>query len=431
MQIKKTTMAVAVAAALACPTFAAPAEYADMNGVWIWNTVNLSPYVDLSWLYDSNPENVLKGKKDDMREVDAYEHSTGWFIRPGVMLFVPGNGWRIDGRGTYRDENYDSEKTDNRKDWGEWLKFSGKTDNDLSWNLSERIESLDYEELFFYSQYDRVGYDFDASIAKRFSEKTEIDIAGLYNKTDYDGVRLFDNTQYGGSIVLARSFTPKTDATIRGIYKLEETERGGNVQDYVDLKANSLRLLVGARTRTTDKISFDAGFGFERFEHFKDEDGNAPVDYTFTYDAGLTWRFAPKFTLSLDSTYRYEPAEDVGANDVRTTLVVASLNYRPNQHWSFTTGASYRNENYYRKLLEVSDASAPNYEDAYKFYITDAKIGNLKRDDDEIQAHIKATFFLNKRVSFFGSAHYLKTTSTVSAYGYTRHRFDVGATLRY
>jgi len=314
---KYALLATAAVVAVPMASKAIPAGYEDQGGIWLGD-LNISPYVSAGWLYDSNPENASKAKKDYIKtnkgeDYDDYEKSHAYTIRPGVYIVYPGNNWKLEGTADYRMERYSNDGTDDRDDWQETLTLSGKTEAGFGWNIGETYEQVDYEDQFDYSQHDREGLRFMGGISQDF-EKSFVGLNGSYGQTDYKDDDLFDSESYGGSLRFGHSLTEKTHWTLTGGYSQGE-------QDGVDSHTTSLRGMVGACTRTTQKLTFDAGAGVEWYEDFEDEDGEADDSISFTYDVGAVWKTSKRLNFSLTGSRRHKPAEDqLGTSTESTSL---------------------------------------------------------------------------------------------------------------
>lgn len=400
----------AAAAVLAAPAVskAIPAGYEDQGGIWLGD-LNISPYVSAGWLYDSNPENASKGKKEFIKQnkgedYDDYEKSQGYNIRPGVYIVYPGNNWKLEGTADYRMERYSNEGTDDRDDWQETLTLSGETEAGFGWHLGETYEEVDYEDQFDYSQHDRTGLRFNAGVSQDY-EKSMVGVNGNYSRTEYKDEDLFDYQSYGGDARFAHSLTEKTRWTLTGGFSRGE-------QDDEDSKTTSLRGMIGACTHTTEKLTFDAGAGVEWYEDFEDEEGEADESYSFTYDVGAVWKASKRTNFSLIGSRRHKPAEDQRATSTETTSVTLTANYRVGDSWKLTGAAAYVNEDYTRKTLEDNG----DWTD---------------RCDNRYMLSGRVLYGLGRYASLFGEARYIDNSSNVEDNDYDRYRFNVGMTVRY
>ncbi len=402
--------AMLAAAAMAIPAAskAIPAGYEDYGGVWLGD-LNISPYVSAGWLYDSNPENANKAKKEYIRQnkdedYDDYEKTHAYTIRPGVYIVYPGNNWKLEGVADYRMERYADDGTDDRDDWQETLTLSGKTEAGFGWNLGETYEQVDYEDQFDYSQHDRKGLRLRGGLSQDF-EKSFIGLNGNYGQIDYKDEDLFDSETYGGSLRFGRRLTEKTHWTLTGEYSQGE-------QDDADSHTTSMRGMIGACTRSTEKLTFDAGAGIEWYEDFEDEEGNADDSTSFTYDLGAVWKATKRLNFTVMGSRRHKPSEDQRETSTETTSLSLTGNYRIADSWKLTCGVAYVNEDYTRKTVEDDGAW------------TD-------RNDDRILLSSRLLYGFSRFASIYGDVRYIDNSSNVDDNDYDRYRFSVGVTVRY
>ena len=340
MATKKSTtrFLLAALAVAAIPAVRALAE--EPEGIRI-GTARLSPFLNVSYLYDSNPNNANDGRKDDVKDVNAgltdekveIEKSSAYSIQPGINLTLPGNDWKLVGTAYFLLDKYVDGSEDDHKDWSEELTFSAETDGGLRFKISENVRKAQYSE--DYKEFtddskelqklidelgdqdsDRLYQNYAFSLAKSLTEKSDIEIGGTYSDTDYDDDALFDSCSYGGTLGFTLKLTEKSDGFIRGSYVIHEEDENdpgdktssAPENQYSDSKSKSIRGLIGLRSRATEKVTYDVGVGVEHFKDFEDDQGDADTENGFYYDANVTWKVTPRLTLSLVGDSKFEPA---------------------------------------------------------------------------------------------------------------------------
>ena len=447
----KKSITLAAAAAVAVATIpsaqAAPIGYENASGFWIENTLNVSPFVDLSFSHDDNPHTAreytirqVKGMYSP--DLPANERPIGniydkdnkivesdsWSLKAGANLLLPGNHWQLKGRGFYLMENYTDEYVDDRTDWSEKLVLSGFTDAGTKWSLSELYQDIQYDDEFDISQSDRKELSLQGNVDAALTEKSHVMVGGFYRDRKYDDSRselwntLYDYSSYGGSLGFAHTLTEKTDWTIHAVYTLHDKEE-------YDSKASGLNGQIGLRTRTTEKLSFTTSVGAEYFKDFKyrtiDDQRYEEAEHEvgFTYNIAMNWKITQRLSLNVSGYADYEPAEDIEDNSLLANVIGAALTYRPGDHWTLKGGLAYRREDFNREVVE-------QLANDYNPYISVKENGD-NRTDNEISAFANITFALNKYCSIHADWRFTTVDSSIWGYDYDRQRYGLGISLKY
>ncbi len=417
----------AMAASVAATARAIP-ETAPDRGIWLGGAVNLSPFVEGGYIHDSNPKNARKQKEDLLAEHNIDNKSTsGYQIRPGVNIDVPGNCWRLAGRAFYRMERYSKEDVDDRDDWGESLAYSGETDGGLGWRLSESIVQVDLEEQFDgtfpynYSTHDRLEMAFDGMLSKRITEKCGLEVGGNYSVTDYDAETLYDYYRYGGRLGFAHKLTEKTDWTLSTSYTIHGQDSNSDELDDMD-DTQSTKLMVGVRSRSTERVTFDVRGGVEFYEGNDNEDGSSNDKTTFTYALGASWTPAERLSVGLHGLGEYVPSEDIYGSAVDSKTIGVTAAYRIFERWRLSAGFTYRREEYEHRIAKVTGANGNPY------MVSD--VGS-SRDDDIIEFSGRISYALSSYASLYASCSYYELCSSIDDFDYDRTRYGFGAAIRY
>ncbi len=419
----------AIAATTAATALAIP-ENASNTGYWFGGAVNVSPFIEAGYVHDDNPNNVRKNKETLLADngVQSKKDAEGYQIRPGFNLQIPGNCWKLAGRAYYSMLRYSEDDVDDRDDWGESLAFSGETDGGLAWRLDESVVKVDLEEQYIdefpynFSTRDRLEMTFGGSLSKRITDKCRLEVGGSYSKTDYDYDMLYDYERYGGRLGFAHVLTEKTDWTVTASHRINKQEpNGDDLEDYDD-DTSSTKFLLGVKSRSTERVTFDVQGGVEFYDGHESEDGSSNDKTSFTYALGANWKPTDRLTLGLRGLGEYEPSEDIYGSSIQTRSIGLTASYRFFERLRVAGGISYRREEYERRISTDADPYG-------HIYSVDDKGDN--RDDDTLQLTGRVTYSLNNFASIYAYVSYFDLTSSIDDFEYDRTRYGVGAMLRY
>ena len=419
----------AVAASVAATSLAIP-ENASDTGFWLGGAVNVSPFVEAGYIHDDNPNNVRKQKEDLLAEngVDSKKSSDGYTVRPGVNIAIPGNCWKLAGRAYYSMIRYSEDDVDDRDDWGESFTFSGETDGGLMWQLVESIVQVDMEEQFDgefpnnYSTRDRLEMTFGGSLSKRITEKCRLEVGGSYSKTDYDYEELYDYDRYGGRVSFAHVLTEKTDWTATASHTIHSQSSNSDALADDNDDTSSTKLLLGVKSRSTERLSFDIQGGVEFYDGNETEDGASNDKTSFTYALGANWKPTERLVVGLRGLGEYEPSEDIYGSAVDTKSIGLTASYRFFERLLASASVTYRREEYERRISKITAANGNPYS------VDD---NGYSRDDDTRELSGRLTYSLNNFASLYVSVTYYELTSSIDDFEYDRTRYGAGAMIRY
>ena len=419
----------AVAASVSATSLAIP-ENASDTGFWLGGAVNVSPFVEAGYIHDDNPNNVRKQKEDLLAEngVDSKKSSDGYTVRPGVNIAIPGNCWKLAGRAYYSMIRYSEDDVDDRDDWGESFTFSGETDGGLMWQLVESIVQVDMEEQFDgefpnnYSTRDRLEMTFGGSLSKRITEKCRLEVGGSYSKTDYDYEELYDYDRYGGRVSFAHVLTEKTDWTATASHTIHSQSSNSDALADDNDDTSSTKLLLGVKSRSTERLSFDIQGGVEFYDGNETEDGASNDKTSFTYALGANWKPTERLVVGLRGLGEYEPSEDIYGSAVDTKSIGLTASYRFFERLLASASVTYRREEYERRISKITAANGNPYS------VDD---NGYSRDDDTIELSGRLTYSLNNFASLYVSVTYYELTSSIDDFEYDRTRYGAGAMIRY
>ncbi len=427
--LRNASWLLAAVAAVAVPSLSqAIPENASDQGVWLGGTVNISPFIEAGYVHDDNPNNARKQKDDLLKENGVkLKSSDGYSVRPGANINIPGNCWKLAGRVYYSMLRYSDDDTDDRDDWGESFTFSGETDAGLMWRLNESVVQVDLEEQFDgdfpynYSTHDRLEMVFGGSLSKRITEKCRLEVGGTYSKTDYDSDNLYDYERYGGRLSFAHKLTEKTDWTLTASHTIhEQTPNNDALESGDDTK--STKLLLGLKSRSTERVTFDVQGGVEFYEGNDNADGSSNDKTSFTYALGSSWKASERLTVGLRGLGEYEPSEDVYGSSVDTKSIGITASYRIFTRIRLTAGLTYRREEYEHRIAKITDANGNPYS------VSDS---GSSRDDDTLDLSGRISYALTSFASIYASCTYHDLSSSIEDFEYDRTRYSVGAAVRY
>lgn len=416
-----------VISAVACTVGAAPygdgRDSSSDRGIWV-GPLNLSPSLDASVFYDSNPDEVNTSRKRLMEEAedydgDRYDSAKGFNIKPGLLLLLPGNGWSLNGNFYYIYEDDDSDYSRKPKDWLASLGAQGGTDGGLEWSLGSSAQQSDYQKFDEFSQEDRFALRFYGGLGKAITEKTKVNLTANYSSIDFDDEYAYDTESTTVGLGLSRRLSEKTDALVSLSYGINEA-------DDEESEAKRYNASVGLGSRATEKITYRALVGVSMFQDYdyEDEDGNnvsSDDEYTMSYDLSMQWRPTMRLTVNLSGGTSYETAEDVRHNSLLASTMVCSADYRLFRRAQLSGGVAYRYEDYTRKVY-VGGA------DIYSG--TDEPEGKT-RQDDQVNLFSTLTVGVTEYASVFVGGLYSETSSTIEDFDYDRYRVYAGIAMRY
>lgn len=426
------TTTVATLTAIALSSAAAPEGYENQGGIWLGGTLNLSPFVNVSFLRDDNPSSARKYTIERAKEMpdapDLELETDALKLSGGLNLLLPGNHWLLKGRGIFSSENYSKESIDDRTDWAQNLNFSRWTDNGTKWSVKESYQDIRYDDDFELSQNDRSEFALNSTADLYLSEKTSLLLSGFYRDRDYDDETCYDYLSYGGHLGIARAFTEKSQWTLTSIYTIHDKDR-------YDSKARGINTMLGFRTRSTEKLILAAQVGAEFFQDFEypilNSDGtdsglyhDSDSQVGFTYSVKMSWLYNRRLTFNVTGYSNFEPAEDVNDNSVYANILSLAANYKMGERWLLRGGIAFRRDDYSRDVKQSEFAGTINP------YVATEKDGN-NRTDTNIGSFASLSYKLNRYGSIFGEWNRTDVSSSIDDYDYDRQRFSIGLSLRY
>lgn len=430
MRISKINAVSAMAVAVAATVAAAPEGYDNAAGYWVGGRLNVSPFFDVSYQRDDNPNSHREYTKQKAKErglTKQDKEANTVVLKGGLNLLLPGNSWRLDGRAFVNHESSSKADADDRTDYYESLRLRGWTDAGTQWYISERFQDIRYDDEFELSRDDRTVLDLDAGAELAATDKSRIILGGSYADYDYDDDTNYDYSVLRGNLGFAHDLTDKTDWTLNASYRTYD-------KDGYDSDAWGVKGTVGIRTRSTEKLTFNASIGAERYRDYEYSmyaaDGtylgkkNKGDDETsFVYNLMGSWKMARRLSLSVSGHCEYEPAQDVNDNSLLENSISTILTYTPGDHWKFNCGVAYERDDYNRKIAQRLDATGNPYSSVER--------GGKDRTDDEMRYFANVSYAINRFCSVYVNWRYTDVSSSIDGYDYDRTRYGAGIHLRY
>ena len=430
MRISTINAASAVAAAIALSAAAAPEGFDNAAGYWVDGIFNVSPFVSMTFDRDDNANSLRDYSKERARERGLsrqLEDADTVTVKGGLNFLMPGNHWRLDGRAYYYLEKYSNADVDDRNDFSERFTFKGWTEANTTWYISEIFQDVRYDDEFELSKDDRKEFAVTAGGDMAVTDKSKVILNAGYRFYDYEEKEHYDYSCLQGSLGYAHTLTEKTDWTATVTYRTYD-------RDGYDSNAYAVNGKLGLRTRTTDKLTFDTGFGAEYYRDYKysmyDPEGRylgkknkGDDDTSFVYHISGSWKIEKRLTLRVSGVSEYEPSQDVNDNSLLQNTISATLTYKPGDHWNLSAGVAYDRDDYTRKVAPRLDSRGNPY--------SSVEVGGKDRTDDELRYFASAAYALTRFCSINVHWRYTDVSSSIKGYDYDRTRYGAGITLRY
>ena len=435
---------VVISAALALPYAPRETRAASGDGGFWIGPANLSPTFTARVFYESNPDEVNESRRKIMREKFMAKYgkkrdkaSQGFNVTPGLLLHVPGNQWELSGgiHATYEKDNSDFSR--DPKDWNQSLRLSGMTDGGTKWGLSQSWQRLHYSQYDDFSQDDRDSYAFSGSLSKDITDKSGLGLSASYRILDYKDEELYDNNTLTAGLSARHRLTDKSNLILSLDYSNSEGDYrrwvGSDGAIYRGRRSNnrSYTAQAGLGSRATEKITYNALLGLSLIQpddYVNPRTGERTSrgdKYRVAYALSGNWKRTERLSFSISGKSSYESSEDVLDNSLMAYNISGMASYRLFDRLRLNGGASYRYEDYLRRV-ETSSTQGGN-----PYVGTDDKGRGKSRTDDQVSLYGTIAYGINRYASAFLNGTYTKTSSTIKDFDYDRYRLSAGVSLRY
>lgn len=394
------------------------------SGVKIGQRLTLRPFVSFSATYDNN---VGSSKGDT--EGDVY-----WTINPALSLEYTGESASLllDAYYNYRAycQKHEDISQGNEHSYGENLRFNWGTskEGEAGWSLilmESFRKSQTGDELGGSAEdngycEDRTQVQLGAALQRRFNEKWHADVNGSYYWLDYDNTR-GDMDLYGwqrGILGAEAGYAASqwTDFLIAGNYQGYWQDNADDSMRRVgtDISDSSYGWTVqgGFGSYATKRITYRVLAGWSIFEY--GDCGES--DSGFTYTVSGNWKIGETWNMMLLGSSYYQPSERSYGSSSRVD--------------AFSWGLA--------KSMIRGKLNA-NLNITYRHDTNEQKYEGNRGDDfalDEITARLSLNYYLNRYLSIFAAAEYIRCFNDegdkmYDAYDYDRWRVTIGGRLSY
>ncbi len=388
---------------------AASADPGDGIGVGSWL---LSPYIDINATYDSN---VYKTRDNEIADT-FFEPEFGLRMSSSTetnLLTLRGNAFMSR-------REYSSESSQDFSSWGDNLS--------LQYGRPEHFTIEGIQSFRHVQDYDRHASDMESSglsesmvqdihtlsaerninqiglgATRRLTDKTELTLGYRYCDVLYANDQFLDLDGQVGQIDAAYLMTDKTAAFL-------SLHGGIQNQEGTDGSATYAIARLGATTRGSDKMAYNAGAGIEHYTR-PVASGNESFD-TFNFNVTADWYVTEKVTLRCGGLNGTQLSSFYEGNGLNYVSGWAGAGYRWKPSTILSVRGIYRRDSY---LDPVPDGNT-----------------TIDRADTRIEAHA--------RIDYTAPANFLKlyfeasldiADSNINTADYVDKRIMVGAELLY
>ncbi len=395
-------------------------DYDRPQGFKIGDRLTLTPYVSLSYTYDSN--------------VDSAKHSksgSNWSVNPGLGLSYVGENWGLTGTAWYQYHAYNRYTSQlNESSYGEQLAFDWRDSrpDEKGWTakMTERFHQIAQDDDMSNHNgrgmgRDRKEFSVEGVVERRLNRNVHLAMTASYYLLDYDNDVKKYAPMYGWKRATvggeAGYMASKwTDFIIHGDYMWYDQDNnklrsGRYYEGYtrrgkkINADSNGWTLMGGIATRATERISYRVIGGYSRFDY---GDGAKKLG-GFTYQAAANWIISDTLSFTALGSSYYQPSENSYGTAQKVHTMSAGLAK------SFVRG----------KLTGNVDVAYRKQTTEYAEYDMD------KYDEDIWTSRIGMNYHLNRFFTFFARLEYQFTDSDHRDYEYDRWRGTVGVRISY
>ncbi len=390
---KNVTAAVTLAFVLGCATVWGQAQRG-----FSFNNLNVSPFLNLEYTYDSNVSYDSSNERDDyiLR------------VNPGVDIGYQGNEWGLKGSAWYAYDWYQDDQRLNASRYGESLDFYRESAKGWKLMLGQTfIKSSQDDSVIDGGRglwRERKQWDFTGALAYEFSERMSATLTGLYSDLSY----LNDDNQFAPlygweewcvGLELARKLTEKSNVLLSGSYQAYYSDGAQGISG----DSSGYNLHVGFNSRATERIRYRVLTGVTWFDY---AGGDLLVGWTYSVDA--SWKINNKLAASLVGSSNFQPSEREVNQAQQYYVLSAGLTYKPRP-----------------KLTTRFDLAFRREENQYDVNVVGATT------DDRFTARARADYRLTRLMTVYGMVEYENQVSDDSESEFDRIRASLGLNFRY
>ncbi len=363
-----------------------------------FNNLNVSPFVNLEYAYDSNVD------YDNGKEYD----DTILSINPGVDFDYKGNDWGLSGDVWYGYEDYQDNDQLSSDRYGQSLKFYAESPKGIRFILGESyLKSKENDSILDGGRgiwRERDMFEIDSALAYQLSERTGITLSGMLSNLDYENDQdqyapLYGWREWSVGLELARKLTEKSNLLVSGSYQEYESKNAIGI----DNSSTGYSLMAGLGSRATEKISYRALVGMSWFDYAGQDQLSG-----FTYSLDANWLINRKWAMTVAGSSYFQPSETEANQAMQAYVLSAGWTYRPMRRLTTRWDIGYRRE-----------------ENEY------SNNGDGGATDDIISARARADYQLMRYLTVYGSLEYQDRMSDAEENEFDRYRGSLGLSLRY
>lgn len=302
---------------------AAPLDMIEPSSGFHFGDLTVSPFAEVLYFYDTNYDRTPDN-----------EHAThGPSLRGGADLSYAGNQHSLVGQFWYQWENYIGDSYLDNNQWRETVRYMYETPQGTRLHADQYYGQTYQSDLVNGQWRDRREFMVGAGVAHSFSPKTKVQFDVRVEDIDYENQALYDWREYSFDAALARRFGNKSDIFVTAGTSLQESD---SYSGY----SKSYRLGAGLASRATEKIRYSVAAGAEAFD-YNGMPGSS-VSWAPYYQLGATWQTSRKWTLDVTGQGKHSDSEEVANNFNLTYTLGVGATYKPNRRISVAMRSLWR-----------------------------------------------------------------------------------------
>lgn len=390
------------------------------DGIKIGNRMTLRPYVDFSFVLDSNHD------QQSTSEAQCY-----WVINPGLTLAYQAENWSLDIAAFYRYTIYQNYADQlNEHSYGESINYrwSNATANEKGWTLllnesfQRMTEDDDMQENSGRGLWrDRMTLQVSGVLERRFTDKFHGELQASYYYLDYlnepeNYAALYGWQRWMGGLGLGYAFNQWTDLLITGNYQGYQQQNADDLTGYstgtssdsiYSGESQGYTVMAGLGSYATRRISYRVLGGWSRFEYADEKTSDG-----FVYSVSGNWKITDTWNTMLVAQSQYQPSETAYGTANRVDSICWGLAHSMIRgKLNATFDAVYRRET----AMETDDTV-------------------YDMDEDIFSMRLGANYTLNRFFAIFANVEYqfcLFNSDDNVDRDYNRFRGTIGVRLQY
>ena len=318
------------------------------DGVRLGNVV-LHPFLDVSGSYDSNV-GLSRRSLSESAGIDSASEDSDTFleIRYGLNLDYQTDAITLGGSIYGYDRQYSDNGELDNDGIGQNLNIEAGSKERLAISASQSYQVVqDYSRggaanlrsvndvdlgLDRADRLERTTLGFGLNISRDLSDKVDVNGGFSLTMIDYEDDALFDTDSQGVSVGLGYHVSEKSSAFVNGSYQVEDSDAFGD-------DGTQTSILVGLRTRGTEKLNYNVGIGYVQYEVDDAADGENIDEGSLSYNLGLDYAISAKLALTASARNGYSATSFSAGNAREVSVASVGLAHRTTE--ALTLGAAY------------------------------------------------------------------------------------------